>query len=104
MEYYSIAFLCTNDYSFVHCTVVESSIWNILIPSRPEFLDDIDDSNDDEMMIYHQCQSKVRKPTIRVDFKPFNFVVQQHESTEPTESNTTNYILFGFVCMEFSLV
>jgi uncharacterized protein YlaI len=78
-----------------------------LIPSRRELLNDIDDSNDNKMkkkkkkkmkmMIYHQCQSKVTKPTIRVDFKPFNFFVQQHEKTKPTESNTTKYILFGFV-------
>ena len=45
-------------------------------------------------MIYHQCQLKVRKPTIRVDYTPFNFLEQQYENTE---SNTTNYILFGFV-------
>jgi hypothetical protein len=95
----------------------ESLIWNTLIPSRPELPDDIDDSNDNEneedemmmmmmkrkimimtkMMIYHQCQLKVRKPTIRVDFKPFNFLVQQHETTKPSESNTIKYILFGFV-------
>ena len=46
-------------------------------------------------MIYYQCQSKLRKLTICVDFKPFNFLVQQHDNTEPPESNTTNYILVG---------
>jgi hypothetical protein len=50
-----------------------------------------------KMMIYHQCQSRMRKPTICVDFKPFNTLMQQHENTKPTESNTTKYILFGFV-------
>ena len=49
------------------------------------------------MMIYHQCQLKVRKPTIHVDLKPFNFLVQQHENIEPPKSNITKYILFGFV-------
>ena len=47
-------------------------------------------------MIYHQCQSKVTKPTIRVDFKPVNFLVQQHENTKPTENNTTNYSFVWF--------
>ena len=28
-------------------------------------------------------QSKVRKPTIHADFKPFNFL-QQHKNTKPT--------------------
>ena len=46
------------------------------------------------MMVYHPCQSKVRKPTIPVDFKPFNFVVQQHDNIEPIESNTTKYVIF----------
>jgi hypothetical protein len=41
----------------------------------------------------------VRKPTIRGDFKTFNFFVQQHETTKPTEINTIKYILFGLVCM-----
>ena len=56
------------------------------------------------MMIYHQCQLEVRKPTTCVDFKPFNLLVQEHEYTEPTVSNTTNYILFSFVEMDFSLI
>jgi hypothetical protein len=77
--------------------VANSSIWNTLIPSHPDLLDGIDDSDDIfMMMIYHQYQSKVRKPNIHVDFKPFNFLVQQHENIEPTEGNTSNYILFGF--------
>jgi hypothetical protein len=46
------------------------------------------------MMIYHQCQLKVREPTLHVDFKPFDFLVQQHENTEPTESNINKYIYF----------
>ena len=29
--------------------VLESSIWNTLIPSRPELTDDIDNSDDNEM-------------------------------------------------------
>ena len=49
------------------------------------------------MMIYHQCQLKVRKPTIHVDLKPFNFLVQQHENTKPIESNTIKKTLFGFI-------
>jgi hypothetical protein len=50
-----------------------------------------------KMMIYHQYQLKVRKPTICVDFKPFNYCVQQHENTKPIKSDTTNHILFRFV-------
>ena len=53
--------------------------------------------------IYHWCQLKVRKPTICVGFKPFDFLVQQRENIKPTERNTTKHILFGFVWMEFSL-
>ena len=34
---------------------------------------------------------------MHANFKPFKFLVQKHKSTEPTESNTTSYILFGFV-------
>ena len=38
---------------------------------------------------------KVSKPIIHVDFKPFNILVQQHENTKPTESNTIkNYIVW----------
>ena len=35
--------------------VTDSSIWNALIPSHPDLLDDIDDSNDNisMMMFYH---------------------------------------------------
>ena len=68
--------------------VMESPIWNTLIPSCLELPDDIDDFDENEeedddvvmtmmmkMMIYLQCLSKMRKPTIRVDFKPFNFLV-----------------------------
>ena len=32
-----------------------------------------------------------------VDFKPFIFLVQQHENTKPTECKIAKYILFGFV-------
>ena len=45
----------------------------------------------------HRCQSKVRKSTKCAHFKPFNFLVQQHNNTQPTESNTTKYVLIGFV-------
>jgi hypothetical protein len=77
--------------------VANSLIWNTSIPSRIEWPDDIDNSDNNSMlMIYHQCESKVRKPDIHVDFKPFNFLVQQHENIETTESYTINYILFGF--------
>ena len=38
--------------------------------------------------IYHLCRLKVRKLTIHVDLKIFNFLVQQHENTKPTKSNT----------------
>ena len=39
------------------------------------------------------------------DFKLFNFLVQQHENSKPTESNTiVKYILFDFILMNFSLV
>ena len=58
---------------------------------------EVDEDDKKKMMIYHQWQLKVRKPTICVAFRPFNFLVQQHENIEPTESNTTNYILFGCV-------
>ena len=72
-------------------------IWNTLFPSYLELPDGIDDSDDNSMMmIYHQCNLKVRKPNIHVDFKPFNLLVQQHENTEPTERYTINYILFAF--------
>lgn len=37
----------------------------------------------------HHYQFKVRKPVVHVDFKPFNYPVQQHDNTEPTKSNTT---------------
>ena len=40
---------------------------------------------------------KVRKLIICVDLKSFNFLVQQHESIEPTESKTIKYLLLGFV-------
>ena len=30
----------------------------------------------------------VRKPTVRANFKPFNFLVQQHENTDSTDDNT----------------
>ena len=81
-----------------------------MIPSCLELPDDIDpmimkmNKMMMMMMIYHKCRLKLRKPTICVDFEPFNFLVQQHENTKPTKSNTTNYILFDFVGMEFSLV
>ena len=48
----------------------------------------------------HHCQSKVRKPTILADFKPFNLLVQQHGNIEPTKSNTTKHILFGFIWID----
>jgi hypothetical protein len=61
-------------------------------------LDDIDDFGDNEeeddddekkkKKIYHKCHSKVRKPTIHVDFKPFNSFVQQHDNIKPTKRNT----------------
>ena len=51
-----------------------------------------------KMMIFHQSQSKVRKSTKHVDFKPFNFLVQQHENTKPTKSNIIlKNKLFGFI-------
>jgi hypothetical protein len=85
----------------------ESPIWNTLIPFRRELPDDIDDSDDNENekddeeeeedLSLQYCLSKVKKPTVRVGFKPFNFLVQQHENIKPNESNTTKYTLFGFV-------
>ena len=77
--------------------VVESPIWNTLISFSLELLDDIDDSNDNEteqdddeeeqdymlimtmmkkVMIYYQCQLKLRKLAKCANFKPFNFLVQ----------------------------
>ena len=58
--------------------VAETLIWNTLIPSRPELPNNIVDSDDNENEEdddLSQCQSKVRKLTIHVDFKPFNFLV-----------------------------
>ena len=97
--------------------IAEFPVWNTLIPSRHELLDDIDDShdteneeddeeeekdgddndNDDEDDDLSPVPVESEKPTIQVDFKPFNFLVQQHENTKPTESNPIKYILFGFV-------
>ena len=88
--------------------VTESPIWNTLIPSRLELSYDIDDYDDMKMkekkkkkvtmmmmmMSYHQCQSKATKLITCVDFKPFNFLVQQHENTKQTESNTTHYVVW----------
>ena len=88
--------------------VEESSIWNNLIPSHPELPKDIDNSDDNETEEGDDDNDddddedddlspepvEVWKPTICVDFKPFDFLVQQHENTKPTESNTTKYILF----------
>ena len=60
--------------------VVKSPIWSTLIPSRLELPNDIDDSDvmkmKKMMMTYQQCQWKVEKLIVRVDFKPFNFLVQ----------------------------
>ena len=53
--------------------------------------------DDDEDYHLSPSQSKVRKLTICVDFKPFNLCLQQHENTEPPMSNIIKYILFGFV-------
>ena len=75
--------------------VEESLIWNTLIPSRHELLDDIDDDNDDDDLSLVPVESQ--EVNLCVDFKPFNFIVQQHENIEPTESTTTKYVLFDFV-------
>ena len=39
---------------------------------------------------------KVRKPTIHVNFKPFNFLVQQHENIKSTESITIKKYIVWF--------
>ena len=85
-----------------------------MIPSHLELSYDIDDSDDNENQEDdedkekdddHDHEDDDLSPFLVVSeeadymccFKPFNFLVQQHENTKPTESNTTNYILFGFV-------
>ena len=92
---------------------MESLIWNTLIPSQPELPDYIDDSNDneneeeddddnhndddDEDVDLSSVPVESKELAIRVDFKPFSFLVQQHENKESTESNTTKSILFVFI-------
>ena len=92
--------------------VAQSPIWNTLIPSLLNCqmtwtimkMKMMIMTMMMKMMTYHQCQSKVRKLTTRANFRPINFLVQQHENTEPTESNTTKYIQLSFISMDFSLV
>ena len=63
--------------------------------------EDDDDDNDDEDDALSPVPIEMKKPIIRVDFKPFNFLVQQHENTEPTESNPTKYSLYCLVSFEW---
>ena len=91
--------------------IAESLIWNTLIPSQPELPDYIDDSNDneneeeddddndddDEDVDLSPVPVESKELAIRVDLKPFSFLVQQHENKESIESNTTKSILFGFI-------
>ena len=37
-----------------------------------------------------EITSASQKPTTRVNFKPFDFLVQQHDNTKPTESMQSN--------------
>ena len=96
--------------------VAESPIWNTLIPSHLELPNDIDDSNeyeneedddnDDDRRRWWSITSASRKWgrwLYMLIFKPFNFLVQQHENTKPTERNTITCTLFGFVWTNFSL-
>jgi hypothetical protein len=90
--------------------IAEFPVWNTLIPSGHELPDDIDVSDDneneedddddeeeeeeegdgddnddvDEDDDLSPVPAESEKPTIQVDFKPFNFLVQQHENTKPT--------------------
>ena len=79
--------------------VAKSSIWNTWIPFHCKLLDNTDDNEnkedgEDDNLSPMLVESEETK---YVDFEPFNFLVQQHGNTEPTESNTTKYILFVFV-------
>jgi hypothetical protein len=69
---------------------------NTLIPSRPELTYDIEGSNDNENEEDDDDLSPMQvgseEDDLRVDFKPFNVLVQQHLHTKPTESNSTKYI------------
>ena len=76
--------------------VTESPILNTLIPSRLELLDDIDDSDDDDDDDDEEEEEDLSPMPVKSDeadfsndFKTFNFLVQQHENKEPTESSTT---------------
>ena len=82
--------------------VAESLIWNTLIPSRLELLDAVDVSDDnkneeDDNLSPMPVESEPGSQLYMLIFKPFNFLVQQHENTKPTKRNTTKYRLFGFV-------
>ena len=62
----------------------------------PSLIDDDDndnDANDDDLSL---DTFESGEANYMCCFKPFNILVQQHGSTKLTESNTTNYMLFGF--------
>ena len=53
------------------------------------------------MMFYDKCHLKTKKPTLR-DFKPFNFLVQQHENIEQSKNKAKTiqpkiYSMVGFI-------
>ena len=54
-----------------------------------------------KMMFYDKCHLKTKKPTLR-DFKPFNFLVQQHENIEQSKNKAKTiqpkiYSMVGFI-------